>query len=474
MDPEQTDDETQTPAAVEPETPAEPVEPAEPAEPEAEVTETATEPAPTLAVHEQAPLAFVPGPDALEAAGGDGIFNADGTVNMVIIRPCHGRGMYNNIYEADMLARDAGKFASLPIFDNHESPVARKARMGIPRPVSELAGAVRESWWDPSFTGPDDAKYGYEKGAVVGKCALTDTMEALVRKIPEVVKGSLNTQATSKRPAQRNGKKGWIVEGFEADPDTSSFDLVTRAGAGGRVASVLEAAYADHDEPDPLAAVREALAADSVSDDALLAVLREHRPAVLESEGDADMGMTLKEALESDEVQGYIATLVDARVQESALDVDTIREQVREEMADASRVRRLGDEARRIIEAAKLPAGAKQRLLVEYGVSETDDESVTPGRSLGVIEAEVDDDGQVTKAASDVLKAALEADIADYRKMFAEAAPTVPRAPVTAGIGTAPAGAGNDVQESAWEQKLRARGLDPTQFGAPKREPANS
>ena len=423
-----------------------------------------------LAIHESTPLAFA-APDGVREADGDGIFNSDGTVNMVLIRPCHGRGMYNNIYEADMLARNAGKFKGLPIFDNHDSPVARTARRGLPRAPSELGGAVRESWWDRSYTTADDKAMGFGAGAVIGKCKLTGVMEALVRDIPEVVKGSLNTEATAKRPAERNGKKGWVVEGFAPDKEHHSFDLVTAAGAGGRVASVLEATYADSDASDPLTAVHEAVSNDSVSDDDLLAVLREHRPGVLESQGGAEP-MNLREALQSDEVQALIRTTVDtqvdARVQETAsapVDVDAIRQEIRDELAAGNRVRGLAAAARGIIETAKLPQGAKTKLLADYGLTENDDETVVPGRALSVIEAVIDDDGKVTKAARDVLIDSLKADIVEYRTMIAEAAPTVPRAPIT-NPGDSPAG--NDVQESAWEARLRQRGLDPTQFGAPK------
>jgi hypothetical protein len=72
-----------------------------------------------------------------------------------------------------------------------------------------------------------------------------------------------------------------------------------------------------------------------------------------------------------------------------------------------------------------------------------------------------------------VLKDAVEADIARYRTAISEAAPTIPVARVTGGTGGED-GEDNDVVESAWEQKIRQRGLDPTQFGAPKREPAKA
>jgi hypothetical protein len=165
-------------------------------------------------------------------------FNADGTVDMVLLRPCNGRGVGRRIYEASVLQRDAGKFAGLPMYDNHESEAAKRARQGLPRAPSELAGEIRESWWDPAFTTPHDAQFDFGRGGVIGRCMLTEDMEKLVRRLPHAVKVSVATEATGLRPGVRNGKRGLVVEGFVCDPEQHSVDLVTRAGAGGAVASL--------------------------------------------------------------------------------------------------------------------------------------------------------------------------------------------------------------------------------------------
>jgi hypothetical protein len=200
-----------------------------------------------LAVHEADPLALVETVDGarvavdmalLESGAGDAMFNADGTIDFVIIRPCHGRGIANAIYEAPMLARDAEVFKGLPVYDNHDSEMAKRARRGIPRAPSELAGEIRESWWDPTFTTPRDAELGFDQGAVIGRFMLTSDMESLVRRLPRAVKTSVNVEATRKTPTTRNGKRGMLVEGLFADPERHSVDLVTAAGAGGEVASL--------------------------------------------------------------------------------------------------------------------------------------------------------------------------------------------------------------------------------------------
>jgi hypothetical protein len=203
-----------------------------------------------LKIHEEADLALVESAAdghaelldlaLLEAATADAPvqFNADGTIDMVIIRPCNGRGVGSRIYEADMLKRNAHVFSGWPSYDNHDSLAARRARQGLPRPPSELAGEVRESWWDPTFATPVDDEMGFGQGAVIGRFMLTEDMEKLIRRLPRAVKTSVNADATSLRPGTRNGRKGLIVEGIVNDPENYSVDLVTKAGAGGAVASL--------------------------------------------------------------------------------------------------------------------------------------------------------------------------------------------------------------------------------------------
>lgn len=398
----------------------------------------------------------------LEAPGGDGVFNPDGTVNMVLLRPCNGRGPGNSIYEAAMLERDAQNFVGWSMFDNHDSPVAKRARAGLPRPPSDLAGAIRESFWDPAFTTAEDAAMGFGPGAVIGKCALTDSMEALVRKIPEAVKGSLNAMAAGKRRGSRGGKSGWIVEGIVNDPENSSFDLVTKAGAGGRVASLLEALY------DPSCATEGIAILESVEDDAVVAWLREHRPTILEGGNDE---MNLQEALQSEEVKGYLATQIQEGITAAltpALEAreNDLRESIREELGQTTRTRGLHAEALRLIEAAPLPPTAKANLREDYGITENEDDTVTPGRCLALVEAVVDADGKVTKTAREVLAEEIDSDVKRTRNMLREHAPTLPHAPGPGGDSQVAATFGGE--GSAWADRLRARGLDPEQFGATK------
>lgn len=403
-----------------------------------------------LLIREQQPLHILQSTDP----GGDGVFNADGTVDIVIARPCAGRGSAGHIFEAAMLEREHPKMRGLSIFVNHDSPVARKARAGLPRSPSELGGVIRETYFDPAFTTPDDAKFDYGPGAPIGRCVLTDEMEALVRKIPEAVKASMNMQATGVHRGDWNGKKGWVVEGFEDDKETQSFDLVTAAGAGGRVRSVLEAL---------------------------------HNPADDLPFGDEELdmsGMTVQEALETPEVKGHIELKIQeglaAQAAAQAISIQeavtaaveetraSIRDEVRDELGQDAKWGRLNAAALKIIESLKLPASAKDKLRHDYRLIEghSDDDPVTPAPALSIIEAVMDGD-IVTKPAKDVLREAIEEDAKALRLILREALPTVPFTPGGGGEDGAPPAAKFGGENAAWVKHCRDHGMDPSRFGAP-------
>jgi hypothetical protein len=284
-------------------------------------------------------------------------------------------------------------------------------------------------------------------------------MEALVRKVPEVIRGSLNTQATNKKLAERNGRKGWVVEGFDADPETSSFDLVTKAGAGGRVRSVLEALYDDRNAPDGHTT------GEPMSQTEILEALKSE-----------DGKRTIAEIVAESVSAGVTAALAETLPAALQQERQNIQESVREEIGGAHRLRTLAAEAKGIIEAAKgLPESAKTQLLARYGVTVADDDSVAASPSLSVIEAVLDGQGTVTKSATDVLKERVEADIEDFRTVIREASPTVP---ISRAGGTHAVAAGSGQrfggEGSGWADRVRKRGMDPAIFGAPKPQAATT
>ena len=219
-----------------------------------------------------------------ESVGDNALFGADGTIPVHIIRPGIGRGKGKHLYEADMLRENADKFTGWKMYVDHLSPEARKAAGGLPRSIRDLGGRITEAYWDPSV--PADPERGFGQGAVVGRAKPTPFVRELIENDPEIVEASISATATGVRPVVRNGEKVWLVEGIEPK---GSVDWVTEAGAGGRVAALLEAliddeAAADGTDDDGLAvAVGVVAILESLSDDELLAYLQDQRPALVDA-----------------------------------------------------------------------------------------------------------------------------------------------------------------------------------------------
>lgn len=220
----------------------------------------------------------ITGADAPEATSGDlkisestvvqeGVAD-DGTVLMHLIRPCVGRGRGKHLYKAEMLEANAGVFAGWKMYLNHLSDQARRALGGLPRDIRDTGGIVEESYWDPDV--PADGRFG--KGAVVGKVKPVPLVQELLRVDPRLVEASINATATSCKPGKVGSERVWIVEGIE---EKGSVDWVTEAGAGGRVASIMEALI---DDGSAVAGVLE-----SLDNGTILAWVVQHRPELAEA-----------------------------------------------------------------------------------------------------------------------------------------------------------------------------------------------
>lgn len=373
----------------------------------------------------------------LEAAdGGDGIFNEDGTVNIVIQRPGAGRGPGNRIFEAAHLERDCneGTFVGWPCFDNHDSPIARRARAGLPRPPSELTGVVRETWWDPDYADAKiDAKFGYGQGAACARVAVTDEVEALIRRIPEAIKVSVNGLAKNLSKGTWKGKEGWVVEGYVNDPEDSSIDFVTKAGAGGDVRRVLESCN------DP-----------------------EHAHGTGDDE---ELDVTLEEALKSEEFGRVLEAKVTEIVEEKGLiSEEEADKRVQEAVSSQNRIRDLRDHAKRTIESAKgLGKASREDLLERFGVRDNGNGVLEAASELDVHD-ELEDE-KVTKTRIQVLDDRLDAAMKRERDKVSEAAPTRP-----GGQGPSGGGGGGELPEGAtaswddpWVVAARNAGVDVTE-----------
>jgi hypothetical protein len=389
----------------------------------------------------------------------------DGTVLIHLIRPCVGRGRGRHLYEADMLAANAHKFAGWKMFVDHRSMEAQRKANGLPRSVRDLGGRIVESWWDPSI--PASGRFG--QGAVVGRAKPTPFIRQLVESDPELVETSINTLATGVRPVNRNGQRVNLVEGIR---DTGSVDWVTEAGAGGKVVALMEAAEAEGDG--------ELIA--EMDDEEFVAYVEETRPGLTVALAEADDGDDSEPDADDDDEHGKLvkaymkkglprnlahkAAKRKLATKEAATEADDddehetedgempevtitpevmqeamqtpefammIREHVEaviaderdliraEARADADRqieLRDLRDAAREQIAEAKLPETLAAQIAHEFALVEG-----VPTAALDVVD-EYDDEGNRTRTASQVLHESVAAAISEGRDLLAELRPT--------------------------------------------------
>jgi hypothetical protein len=392
----------------------------------------------------------------VEAVSGASIFAEDGTVPVHIIRPGIGKGRGNHLYEADMLAANAHKFMGWRMYVDHESPEARKAAGGLPRSMRDLGGRIVEAEWDPNV--PADPARGFGQGAVVGRAKPTRFIRELIEDDPELVEASISASATGVRPVVRDGKRVWLVEGIE---DRGSVDWVTEAGAGGRVAALLEAAFVEEGE-------REVLL-ESMSDEELSEYLRENRPHLTNPEGGdvSDISpKALEEALasspealisalaQSAEVQTFVSTLVEAKLDEER---DLMRAEAQAEAQRTLELRDLRDAAHDQIAESKLPESWQDDIREKFTLKENG----VPTDDLDVSD-EVDDNGDITKPAAKVLAEAIDAEIAKARTKLAEANPTRVRDQGPRGDEDPSQPTSEKTEEKPyWAQVIQEAGIDP-------------
>lgn len=396
------------------------------------------------------------------------IFDAEGRVPLHIIRPTVGKGRGRHLYEASMLAENASKFSGWKMYLDHQSPAARKAADGLPRPVRDLGGRITEAFWDPDV--PADPSRGFEQGAVVGLAKPVPAVRELIENDPEIIEASISASATNVHPAVRGGQKVWVVEGIA---ERGSVDWVTEAGAGGRVAPLLTEAYSNDEEV-------ERVLLEAMTDDEVREYLSEHRPnlALQESPpagpespaegGDDDMTITpeqLQEALsgnpellveafrQSQTLRAFVDTLVEERVQEA---VEGIREEASSASTRAMVVRDLRDEAHSLIRESRLPESWQTGLAQRFEIIEG-----RPTEALDLLD-EVDDDGKVVKTARQRLREAVEHEIAQERTRLAEVAPTRVRQQGPSSSDADPENGDKPKGNSTyWGQVLQEAGIDP-------------
>lgn len=364
--------------------------------------------------------------------GATTIFDDNGCVPVHIIRPGVGKGRGRHLYEADMLRRDAGNFVGWRMYVDHQSPEARRAAGGLPRSVRDLGGRIVESHWDGTV--PADMKRGYGQGAVVGLAKPVKMIRELIEDDPGLVEASISASATGVKPVTHQGQRVWVVEGIS---DRGSVDWVTEAGAGGKVAPLIESSYASEE------AVEMALL-ESMSDDELREVLRTERPGILTETAAAsqetitppaaeetDVAITpqqLQEALaespdlliEALQTNAAVGVYINQCVQESLETERTLSNAERDAIIDRQwALRDMRDTAHKLIAESRLPDGWQAELRTRFDLRE----DRSPTSDLDLVD-DIDADGKVTKTASDKLQEAVEDACKQKRRQLAEVAPT--------------------------------------------------
>lgn len=432
-----------------------------------------------------------------------------------IMRPCTGKGRGRHVYEADMLRENAHVFTGWRQYIDHLSPEARRAAKGLPRSIRDLGGRIVESYWDGDV--PADAAKGFGQGAVVGWSLPTPFIRELAENDHELVEASISANATGVQPTTRDGQRAWLVEGI--DPK-GSVDYVTEAGAGGKVVALMESAYEEEgmgllesmtdeefiayvEEVRPHLLTEASSSSDSDSDsdsdsadddlDALVAQYMKKNPKLSKgfatamakralaaknkakgaqeathNNEETDMGEitpeVLQEALQGEDFQGALNTMVEERVKalvEAAVadERELIRAEARADSDRQLELRDFRDAAHvRINEAKNLPAVFAARARAHFDLTEN---GPTPG--LDIVD-DVDDDGKVTKRADVKLTEAVDTVIQEQRDLLAAANPT--RVTGQGLGGTAKRGDGDEEPKrgagTLYGSVLQEAGVDPS------------
>jgi hypothetical protein len=401
----------------------------------------------------------------VEAASGSAVAD-DGTVTIHLIRPCVGKGRGRHVYESAMLKKHAesGHFNDWPMYIDHESPQARRAAGGLPRSIRDLGGRIVETWWDGDV--PAAGRFG--QGAVAAKVLPVPYVQDLIRHDPKLVEASINTHATGVKPKSVDGRNAYVVEGFDTE---GSVDWVTRAGAGGKVVQLMEAAMHDDDDADQIKNLLEGW-----SDDQIATYLRDKRPHLAETLNDAPGTGEEDDDVKPEELAEAISTHLasDAGKQQLADTIGEVAESAVKSALERTLPGAIGKAAGVIEESATKAATKAVRMGALRAKAETAiAEAKLPGDRempdrlrqdvldrIGQpdLEDKVGDDGAITESAEQQFDAILESELTRATEL-AEAfgpAPVASRRRKTAvtenGAGADPRTGAERVQEATDEE----------------------
>jgi hypothetical protein len=275
---------------------------------------------------------FIEGGEINEARGGSGRRD----VEVTVIKAGPGNPVNNHYYSAEMLEAHAHIFAGNHIYADHENdPTVQRKRGGV-RSTKDLVGVIRETWWD--------AEAKEVKGTAT---ILRDWVWEIVEADPSVL--GLSISGTAGKITQRKiaGAVRNIVESIR---ESKSVDLVTRAGAGGKINRILESMQEDI----------MALEAITLDD------LKEHRSDLIE----AAMAEVTKDApatLTLEEHEANVEEAVTAAVTEAK--AEAVKETEARITAEREAAERLRENTAAVTEAlaeAKLPTKTEARIKRDF------------------------------------------------------------------------------------------------------------
>lgn len=139
-------------------------------------------------------------------------------------------------YPRDVLTREARKFEGVAVFDNHQSDREEKEKPY--RSIREHVATIREVGYDAT------PREGAPEGGLVGLLHCHEPwFRERITGAPETVKFSIRASGIASKSKSVGGDSVPILESFTG---VRSCDAVHKAGAGGRVLNLMEAAAEEH------------------------------------------------------------------------------------------------------------------------------------------------------------------------------------------------------------------------------------
>lgn len=198
------------------------------------------------------------------------------TVEVTIIEAGFGNPVHKHFYGADMLREAAPRFANTHIYADHEHDPTEARKRGGVRSTKDLVGVITEAWWDETAQ------------AVKGKATiLRDWVMEIVKAKADVLGLSLAGSAGKVTKGIISGAPANIVESIAR---IKSVDLVTQAGAGGKINRILESLMQEE--------------ADMALETLTTADLKENRPDLVAAIEEAAVTKALAEA--APDLEGFV------------------------------------------------------------------------------------------------------------------------------------------------------------------------